>query len=123
MGYDQKSETLIGCIDDSWHENDRDMRNIGENAEQMVFNIFDRGGSLNALKPLNRDYTQDEFDDVVECLEERPEFDWISQYDNPNYDFEPLFESDLFIVKTPCVYVCYADDDFDDFDVCKGEIN
>ena len=96
MGYDQKSETLIGCIDDSWHENDRDMRNIGENAEQMVFNIFDRGGSLNALKPLNRDYTQDEFDDVVECLEERPEFDWISQYDNPNYDFEPLFESDLF---------------------------
>ena len=96
MGYDQKSETLIGCIDDSWHENDRDLGNVGANARQMVFNIFDRGGSLNALKPLNRDYTQDELDDVVECLEERPEFDWISQYDNPNYDFEPLFESDLF---------------------------
>ena len=30
---------------------------------------------------------------------------------------------DLFIVKIPCVYVCYADYDFDDFDVCKGEIN
>ena len=96
MGYDQKSETLIGCIDDIWHEGDYDLGNVGANARQIVFNIFDRGGSLNALKPLNRDYTQDELDDVVECLEERPEFDWISQYDNPNYDFEPLFESDLF---------------------------
>tara|TARA_Y100001970_G_scaffold281070_1_gene391097 strand:- start:1046 stop:1573 length:528 start_codon:yes stop_codon:yes gene_type:complete len=29
----------------------------------------------------------------------------------------------LFIVKIPCVYVCYDDDDFDNFGVCKGEIN
>ena len=111
MGYDQKSETLIGCIDDSWHENDRDMGNIGSNAEQMVFNIFDRGGSLNALKPLNRDYTQDEFDDVVKCLEERPEFDWISQYDNPNYDYinsigrQWIFEYTLALSKEMLGYV------------------
>ena len=32
---------------------------------------------------------------------------------------------DLFIVKIPCLYVCYDDDEFDDdeYNVCKGEIN
>ena len=62
----------------------------------IITKIFYSGGNLNSSKPLARDYTDIELRAVYECLEEKPEFEWIDQFYNDQYDYEPVFESSLF---------------------------
>ena len=47
-----------------------------------------------------RDYTSDELRVVYECLDAQQQFEWIDNYYNDGFNYEPLFESDLFLASS-----------------------
>ena len=96
---DAKYDRLVECIADGFENSgygDDLVRKAEESADTMMWNVFYSGLGVNSQKPLGRDFTGIELDTVFDCLEQKQEFEWIDNFYNSNYDYEPLFESDLF---------------------------
>ena len=72
--------------------------NVGSEdvVDNLLEKIFFLGGDLNVNNVLQREYDNPELNAVHSCLDERAEFDWVTLIYNDEYDYEPLFESDLF---------------------------
>jgi len=96
---EDKYDRLVECIADGFENSgygDDLVRKAEESADTMMWNVFYSGLGVNSQKPLGRDFTGIELDTVFDCLEQKQEFEWIDNFYNSNYDYEPLFESDLF---------------------------
>ena len=96
---EDKYDRLVECITDGFENSgygDDLVRKAEESADTMMWNVFYSGLGVNSQKPLGRDFTGIELDTVFDCLEQKQEFEWIDNFYNSNYDYEPLFESDLF---------------------------
>ena len=96
---EDKYDRLVECIADGFENSgygDDLVRKAEESANTMMWNVFYSGLGVNSQKPLGRDFTGIELDTVFDCLEQKQEFEWIDNFYNSNYDYEPLFESDLF---------------------------
>ena len=92
-------EKILACTENAFENSgfgDDLVSLADESAMHIITKIFYSGGNLNSSKPLARDYTDIELRAVYECLEEKPEFEWIDQFYNDQYDYEPVFESSLF---------------------------
>ena len=72
--------------------------NVGSEdvVDNLLEKIFFLGGDLNVNNVLQREYDNPELNAVHSCLDERTEFDWVTLIYNDDYNYEPLFESDIF---------------------------
>ena len=96
---DAKYDRLVECITDGFENSgygDDLVRKAEESADTMMWNIFYSGLGVNSQKPLSRDFTDIELDSVFGCLENKQEFEWIDNFYNSDYNYEPIFESELF---------------------------
>jgi len=95
----EKFNTIIDCTSESFKnlgfDVGYDTPDVGVSAAHLITKIFYSGGDLNTSN-LARDYTDIELRAVYECLEEKPEFEWIDNLYNDQYDYEPVYESSLF---------------------------
>ena len=116
LNRDEKYDAISECIIDTWTNPNAEWKaqsdlqaDPDDDAEHLVWTIFYSGGELNSSKPLKvvntptgsvevptRDYTSDELRVVYECLDAQQQFEWIDNYYNDGFNYEPLFESDLF---------------------------
>ena len=96
---DAKYDRLVECITDGFENSgygDDLVRKAEESADTIMWNVFYSGLGVNSQKPLSRDFTDIELDSVFGCLENKQEFEWIDNFYNSDYNYEPLFESELF---------------------------
>ena len=103
LNRDERFDAISECIIDTWTNPNAEWKaqsdlrsDPDDDSEHLVWAIFYSGGELNSSKPLNRDYTRDELRVVYECLDAQQQFEWIDNYYNDGFNYEPLFESDLF---------------------------
>ena len=103
---DDKFNYLMGCTVDTWENRgsinlSRDVDDkyitMEDIAEPLLRSIFFEGGWLNEIAVMNREYGAIELEDVWGCMDSKPEFEWVAAFhEGSDYDYEPLFESDIF---------------------------
>tara|TARA_B110001454_G_scaffold127870_1_gene119229 strand:- start:2621 stop:5635 length:3015 start_codon:yes stop_codon:yes gene_type:complete len=101
MDEGEKFDHLQGCILDeakTGFKFSTNKPNFGKPdvVADLIDRIFFIGGDLNQNNLISREYDKPELQAVQTCLDQRPEFDWITQIYSSNFDYEPLFESDIF---------------------------
>ena len=102
-GMKKTGERMGGCIAADWKRqgtmpgvSDRDRGNF---ARDVMEAIFFRGGYLKPNREERQQHTlsRDSAEVVFSCLNEEPAFEWIrASINDPNFNYEPEFESDIF---------------------------
>ena len=92
-----KHARIHGCIVSSWQETGSGMplRMMEAGADHIIDNIFYWGGDV-SMEPSGGQFPFQALEDVHMCLEYKPEFDWVANALEPDYNYEPMFVSDIF---------------------------
>tara|TARA_B100001996_G_scaffold382869_1_gene376054 strand:- start:9388 stop:12366 length:2979 start_codon:yes stop_codon:yes gene_type:complete len=92
-----KHARIHNCIVDAWQNSGSGMpqRMMEAGADHIIDNIFYWGGDV-SMEPSGGQYPFQALEDVHMCLEYKSEFDWVANALEPDYDYEPMFVSDIF---------------------------
>ena len=92
-----KHARIHGCIVDAWQNSGSGMplRMMEAGADHIIDNIFYWGGDV-SMEPSGGQFPFQALEDVHMCLEYKPEFDWVANALEPDYNYEPMFVSDIF---------------------------
>ena len=93
-----KHARIHNCIVSSWQNSGSGMsqRMMEAGADHIIDNIFYWGGDV-SMEPSGGQYPFQALEDVHMCLEYKPEFDWVANALEPDYNYEPMFVSDIFL--------------------------
>jgi len=93
-----KHARIHNCIVSSWQNSGSGMsqRMLEAGADHIIDNIFYWGGDV-SMEPSGGQYPFQALEDVHMCLEYKPEFDWVANALEPDYNYEPMFVSDIFL--------------------------